>query len=75
MIGLTIAALLLSIDSFLVSFALGACRIERRHTDRLALAFGLCDGAGSLVGLVLGVSLSGRLAYFGQWGVSGSDGR
>jgi putative Mn2+ efflux pump MntP len=71
MLSLTTAALLLSIDSMLISFALGACRIERRHTDRLALAFGLCDGAGSLVGLLLGVSLSGRLAYFGQWGAPG----
>jgi len=68
MISLTIAALLLSIDSILVSFALGACRIERRQQDRLAAAFGVCDGAASLFGLLLGVTLSSKLAVFGHWG-------
>jgi putative Mn2+ efflux pump MntP len=68
MISLVVAALLLSIDSILVSFALGACRIERQQKDRLAVAFGICDGAASLFGLLLGVSLSSTLALFGHWG-------
>jgi len=60
-------ALLLSIDSVLVSFALGASRVERRHKDRLAVAFGLFDGAASLIGLLLGMSLASKLALFGHW--------
>ena len=67
MINLICAALLLSIDSALVSFALGACRIERQQKDRLAAAFGVFDGAASLIGLLLGVSLASKLALFGHW--------
>ena len=67
MINLICAALLLSIDSVLVSFALGACRIERQQRDRLAAAFGVFDGAASLIGLLLGVSLASKLALFGHW--------
>ena len=36
MISLIVAALLLSIDSVVVSFALGTCRIERRHRHRVS---------------------------------------
>jgi putative Mn2+ efflux pump MntP len=67
LISLICAALLLSIDSVLVSFALGTCRLERRQTDRLAAAFGLLDGAASLIGLLLGFSLSSKLVLFGHW--------
>ncbi len=67
MISLIYAALLLSIDSVLVSFALGACRIESKQRDRLAAAFGVCDGAASLIGLLLGVSLASKLALLGHW--------
>jgi putative Mn2+ efflux pump MntP len=68
MISLTIAALFLSIDSFVASFALGACRIERRQQHWLAVAFGVCDGAASLGSLLLGELLASKLAVFGHWG-------
>jgi putative Mn2+ efflux pump MntP len=66
--SLVCAALLLSVDSVLVSFALGACRLDRKQKDRLAAAFGVFDGAASLIGLLLGVSLASKLALFGHWG-------
>jgi putative Mn2+ efflux pump MntP len=64
--SLSATALLLSVDSFLVSFALGACRAERRQQNRLAAAFAVCDAAASLVVLLLGASFSSALAYFGE---------
>ncbi len=68
MISLIVAAVLLSIDSVVVSFALGTCRLERRPSHRLAAAFGVCDAAASLVALSVGFSAAGQLAFFGQWG-------
>ncbi len=68
MISLIVAALLLSIDSVVVSFALGTCRIERRHRHRLVVAFGVCDAAASLVAMSVGFSAAGQLVFFGQWG-------
>jgi putative Mn2+ efflux pump MntP len=65
--SLLCAGLLLSVDSVLVSFALGSCRVERKQRDRLAVAFGVFDGAASLIGLLLGVSLASKLGLFGHW--------
>jgi len=70
MISLIVASLLLSIDSVVVSFALGTCRLERRHSHRLAAAFGGCDAAASLVAMLLGFSAAGQLAFIGHWGGS-----
>jgi hypothetical protein len=67
MVGLAGAALLLSLDSVVVSFALGACRIGGQR-KWLAAAFGLCDGTASLVGLFLGISIAGKIAVVGEWG-------
>lgn len=68
MVSLICAALLLSIDSVLVSFALGACHVKRLQKNRLAVAFGVCDGVASLIGLLLGASLPNKLALLGHWG-------
>jgi putative Mn2+ efflux pump MntP len=68
MTSLFLVAILLSIDSVLVSFALGACRIERRQEHRLAVLFGVCDGVASLIGMLLGVSIAEKIALVGHWG-------
>ena len=68
MISLIVAAVLLSIDSVVVSFAPGTCRLERRHSYRLAAAFGVCDAAASLVAMSVGFSAAGQLAFLWQWG-------
>src|ERR1700690_2222487 len=56
------AAFFLSLDSFFASIALGAFGIGRGRYARLAIAFGLCDGAASFLGKEFGVS-DGRLAW------------
>ena len=48
-----IQLLLLSMDSFLAAFALGALGLNGSRRRGLCLAFGLCDGAASLAGLHL----------------------
>lgn len=62
------AVLLLGLDSFVVSFALGMCRVERPLQNRLGASFGLWDALASLVGLWVGVSYKGYLITLGRWG-------
>jgi hypothetical protein len=63
--------LLLSIDSFIVAFALSAA-VSRRHILPLIVLFGLCDGLGTALGPVLGIQLpvAGLLspAFLMLWG-------
>jgi len=62
-------ALLLSLDTFLVSMALGTLRLGRSRERRLAALFSLCDGLASVVGyLIAGVLLS-EADWFGKLGV------
>ena len=50
---------LLSIDSLLASAALCFSRVERRGKVQLAFAFGVCDGAASLLGWLYHWPLAG----------------
>lgn len=62
MTTLLLLALTLSLDSFRVSLGLGATRLRPARQAQIALAFGLCDAAAPLVGLMVGQSL---VEYFG----------
>jgi putative Mn2+ efflux pump MntP len=68
MIQLICAGLLLSIDSFVVSFALGTCRVTRRQENRLAVAFGVCDGVAWLIGCWLQGILASKIGSVLEWG-------
>jgi len=65
------SSLLLSIDSFIVAFALSAA-ISRRQFVPLIVLFGLCDGLGTWLGPALGIQLpfAGLLspAFLMLWG-------
>jgi hypothetical protein len=53
------AAFLFSFDSFFASFTLAAFGMKRSRYIPMALAFGLCDGFASLVGMAFGVGHRG----------------
>ena len=69
MAALLILALALGLDSFRASLLLGATRLTAKRGVTLVLAFGVCDGAAPIVGLVLGKFLTSAaplwLAYLG----------
>ena len=60
------AAVVISLDSFAASLALGVLGI-RRHWLRIGVTFALVGAASPLAGLWLGANLSGRLAGYGEW--------
>ncbi len=67
MVSFVAVAVLLSLDSFVASFGLGACGTGYRQRNRLAVAFGVCDGTATLLGLTLGAAIGSRLAPFADW--------
>jgi putative Mn2+ efflux pump MntP len=68
MYELIAAALLLGLDSAIVSAAVGATGIDRPRQNRLAAAFGLCDGVASLIGFYLiGSVVAGRFEGLAHW--------
>ncbi len=52
---LIIAGLLLGLDSFLVCLAVGALPERSVRRSQLALSFGICDGAATWIGWVVGM--------------------
>jgi manganese efflux pump family protein len=64
MAALILLAFVLGLDSFRVSAGLGGLNLDPSRRRWIALAFGLCDGAASLVGAVAGRSV---LAAAGRW--------
>jgi manganese efflux pump family protein len=61
-------ALFLSLDTFLVSLALGTLNIGRSNERRLAALFSLCDGFASLIGHVAGGVFLSEMGLFGKLG-------
>ncbi|HQR34257.1 MAG TPA: manganese efflux pump [Blastocatellia bacterium] len=61
---LLLLGFVLSLDSFRVSFALGALKLLPRRQAQIVLAFGLCDGIAPLVGLLIGQSI---VTHIGGW--------
>lgn len=61
---LLLLGFVLSLDSFRVSFALGALRLLPRRQAQIVLAFGLCDGVAPLVGQLIGQSI---VTHIGAW--------
>ena len=56
--------LVLGLDSFRVSAGLGSLNLHPSRRKRIALAFGICDAAASLVGMALGHSM---IELTGRW--------
>jgi putative Mn2+ efflux pump MntP len=67
MVQLITAALLLGLDSAVVSFALGTTGVARPRQRRLAFAFGMCDAAASLAGFYIGSAVTGRFDGLAHW--------
>jgi putative Mn2+ efflux pump MntP len=67
MVSYVAVAVLLSLDSFVASFGLGACGKGHRQRNRLAVAFGICDGTATLIGMTLGAAIGSRLAPYADW--------
>lgn len=61
---LLLLGLVLSLDSFRVSLALGALNLLPRRQAQIVLAFGLCDGIAPLIGLLIGQSI---VTQVGPW--------
>lgn len=61
---LLLLGLVLSLDSFRVSLALGALKLSPRRQAQIVLAFGLCDGVAPLVGLLAGQFI---VTHVGRW--------
>src|SRR6202163_3057133 len=47
---IVLAAFILSVDSFFASLVVGAIGIDRNRQIRLAMLFGVCDAAASVIG-------------------------
>jgi|GEM_PF-388944 putative Mn2+ efflux pump MntP len=61
---LIIAGLLLGLDSFLVCLAVGALPERSVRRSQLALSFGICDGAATWIGSIVGME---RLRWSLDW--------
>ena len=54
MTAVILLGLLLGLDSFRASLAMGAAGLGVAHVIRVAFAFGVCDGVAPLIGLAMG---------------------
>ena len=64
MIAVIFLGLALGLDSFRASLAMGSSGLGAARAFRVALAFGVCDGAAPLVGFALNRTTA---AYFASW--------
>jgi putative Mn2+ efflux pump MntP len=68
MIGdLLILGFTLSLDNFRTAIALGALRLRSRQAGQVALAFGLWDAVGPLVGIFVGHYLGQRIGSTAEY--------
>jgi putative Mn2+ efflux pump MntP len=67
LISQLVTGLLLGFDSFLVSLALGALPERSVRRNQLALSFGLCDGAATLIGSVVATERLRSILDWSNW--------